>query len=249
MSGAEIDAPHEHFVDDYSMVNVVRSDSLMNFDNHGFANQTNEIQIILETTTSAISCKEIINEFTLNDEQTRAFMIISSHLDGKSFLKKSKSKESCSFHDPYSYSFADDVQEQLIMCVPSAGDTGKSQLISAFTRYFAMTKQSHKLRKLAPTVIAATNIDGMTIHSFLKDSRKVPKKRISKPGDSSIENEWRHIQYILIDEISMVGLRLLARLHEILTIAKRSDPSISFGSLNIVFFGDFMQYAPVLDKA
>lgn len=227
MSGAEIDAPHEHFVDDYSMVNVVRSDSLMNFDNHGFANQTNEIQIILETTTSAIS----------------------SHLDGKSFLKKSKSKESCSFHDSYSYSFADDVQEQLIMCVPSAGDTGKSQLISAFTRYFAMTKQSHKLRKLAPTVIAATNIDGMTIHSFLKDSRKVPKKRISKPGDSSIENEWRHIQYILIDEISMVGLRLLARLHEILTIAKRSDPSISFGSLNIVFFGDFMQYAPVLDKA
>ncbi|CAF1272418.1 unnamed protein product [Rotaria sp. Silwood1] len=47
----------------------------------------------------------------------------------------------------------------------------------------------------------------------------------------------------------MVGLRLLARLHEILTIAKSSDPSVPFGGINIVLFGDYMQYSPVLDKA
>ncbi|CAF2751820.1 unnamed protein product [Rotaria sp. Silwood2] len=142
-----------------------------------------------------------------------------------------------------------DVQQQLIMCVPGSGGTGKSQLIGALTRYFSLTKQSHKLRKLAPTAIAATNICGMTIHSFLKDSkRKSKKKRVLTPGDSSIQNEWHHVQYIFIDEISMVGLRLLARFHEILTIAKSSDPSVPFGGINLVFFGDFMQYAPVLDK-
>ena len=47
----------------------------------------------------------------------------------------------------------------------------------------------------------------------------------------------------------MVGLRLLARFHETLTTAKSSDPSVPFGGINIVLFSDFMQYAPVLDKA
>jgi hypothetical protein len=136
------------------------------------------------------------------------------------------------------------------MCVPGSGGTGKSQLIGALTRYFSLTKRLHKLRKLAPTAIAATNINGMTIHSFLKDRNKISKKkRVLSAGDSSIENEWRHVEYVFIDEISMVGLRLLARFHEILTIAKSSDPSVPFGAVNIVFFGDFMQYAPVLDKA
>jgi hypothetical protein len=90
----------------------------------------------------------------------------------------------------------DDVQQQLIMCVPGSGGTEKSQLIGALTQFFALTKRSHRLRKLAPTAIAATNIGGMTIHSFLKDTRKVlsKKKRVLTPGDSSIKNEWRHIQ-------------------------------------------------------
>ncbi|CAF4257276.1 unnamed protein product [Rotaria sordida] len=47
----------------------------------------------------------------------------------------------------------------------------------------------------------------------------------------------------------MVGLPLLARPHEILTIAKSSDPSVPFGGINIILFGDYMQYSPVLDKA
>ena len=135
------------------------------------------------------------------------------------------------------------------MCIPGSGGTGKSQLITALTHYFALTKQSHKLRKLAPTAIAATNISGMTIHSFLKDPRKTSKgKRVLNPGNTSIQNEWRHIEYIFIDEMSMVGLRLLARFHEILTTAKSSDASVPFGGINIVLFGNFIQYAPVLDK-
>ncbi|CAF1518482.1 unnamed protein product [Rotaria sordida] len=135
------------------------------------------------------------------------------------------------------------------MCVPGSGGTGKLQLISALTRYFSLTKSSHKLRKLAPTAITATNICGVTIHSFLKDSRKISKgKQVLTPENISIQNEWRHIEYIFIDEMSMVGLRLLARFHEILTIAKSSDPSVPFGGINLVLFSDFMQYAPVLDK-
>jgi hypothetical protein len=33
------------------------------------------------------------------------------------------------------------------------------------------------------------------------------------------------------------------------TIVNSTDPGVPFGNINIVFFGDFMQYAPVLGKA
>ena len=64
------------------------------------------------------------------------------------------------------------------------------------------------MRKLAPTGIAAAEIDGMTIHSFLGEQRNSRKPRTIKPGDSKLEKEWRSVEYLLIDEMSMVGLTL-----------------------------------------
>ncbi|CAF5164478.1 unnamed protein product, partial [Rotaria magnacalcarata] len=91
------------------------------------------------------------------------------------------------------------------------------------------------LRKLAPTSIAAAEIDGLTIHSFLGESRKNSKKkqtRTFRPGDTKLENEWRHVKYLIIDEISMVGLSLLARLNRIVKTAKHINSDIPFGVLD-----------------
>ena len=46
----------------------------------------------------------------------------------------------------------------------------------------------------------------------------------------------------------MVGLKLLARLYEILTLGKRAPPEVPFGGINMIFLGDYIQYMPVLDK-
>ena len=59
---------------------------------------------------------------------------------------------------------------QFIMCIPGCEGTGKSQLIRAITKYFSITKRMQMIRKLAPTGIAAAEIDGMTIHSFLGET-------------------------------------------------------------------------------
>ncbi|CAF2058057.1 unnamed protein product [Rotaria magnacalcarata] len=107
------------------------------------------------------------------------------------------------------------------------------------------------LRKLAPTSIAAAEIDGLTIHSFLGESRKSSKKkqtRTFRPGDTKLENEWRHVKYLIIDEMSMVGLSLLARLNRIVKTAKHINSEIPFGGVNVIFFGDYLQYSPVLDR-
>ena len=83
------------------------------------------------------------------------------------------------------------------MCVPGCGGTEKSQLIrAAITDYFQVTKRSKMLRQVAPTSIAAAEIDGLTIHSFLGENRKSSAGRQSKvirPANTKLENEWRHV--------------------------------------------------------
>ena len=133
------------------------------------------------------------------------------------------------------------------MCIPGCGGTGKSQLIRAITKYFLITKRMQMMRKLAPTGIAAAEIDGMTIHSFLGEQRNSGKPRTIKPGDSKLEKEWRPIEYLLIDEMSMVGLTLLGKLNRIICCAKHVDPQVPFGGVNVIFFGDYLQYRPVYD--
>ena len=149
------------------------------------------------------------------------------------------------------HSNLDTIDNQLLMCVPGCGGTGKSQLIRAITNYFQVTKRGNMLRKVAPTSIAAAEIDGLTIHSFLGESRKGSKKRQARtfrPGDTKLENEWRHVKYLIIDEISMVGLSLLGRLNRIVKTAKHINTDAPFGAVNAILFGDYLQYSPVLDK-
>lgn len=176
-------------------------------------------------------------------------MIITGHLNGEN-------RFSIGIAQLFTYMFTnyvvtDNDANQLLMCVPGCGGTGKSQLIRAITKYFEVAKRLKMLRKLAPTSIAAAEIDGLTIHSFLGESYKGPKKqrtRTLKPGDSKLETQWRHVKYLIIDEMSMVGLNLLARLNRVVKAAKHFRPEVPFGGVNVVFFGDYLQYSPVLDK-
>ena len=78
-----------------------------------------------------------------------------------------------------------------IMCIPGCGRTKKSQLIRALSKYFVIIKRMQMMRKLAPTGIAAAEIGGMTIHSFLGEQCNSRQPRIIKPGDSKLEKEWR----------------------------------------------------------
>ncbi|CAF1357800.1 unnamed protein product [Didymodactylos carnosus] len=143
--------------------------------------------------------ERISKQFTLNEAQTCAFMIITNHINGDNHLKK------------------DNKQDQLLMCVPGPGGTAKSQLIPAITEYFSITERSHELRKLAPTSNAAAQIDCLTIHSFTSYRNL---KTISAVQRTTIEKEWRHVRYIIIDEMSMVGVYLLGQLGGLLTLAE-----------------------------
>ena len=95
------------------------------------------------------------------------------------------------------------------------------------------------MRKLASASIAAAEIDGMRIYSFLGGQRHTGKPRTVRPGESKLEREWHLVEYLLIDEMSMVGLTLLAKLNRIIDAAKQVDPQVSLC--------DYLQYRPVYD--
>jgi hypothetical protein len=215
-----------------------------NFENPG------PILPVMSMATSFPTQKSIADEFTLNREQRAAFLIITGHLDGDSRCRTgilSKNKDMLQIKMDF-ISFLDDNNGQLIMCIPGSGGTGKSQLIRALSKYFTITKRMQMMRKVAPTGIAAAEIGGMTIHSFLGEQRNSGKPRTIKPGDTKLENEWRLVEYLLVDEISMVGLHLLAKLNRTICSAKHTDPQIPFGGVNVIFFGDYLQYRPIYDS-
>ncbi|CAF1486450.1 unnamed protein product [Adineta ricciae] len=191
-------------------------------------------KVISSVTTTKMSIltiqMDIVNEYTLNKEQKLAFMIITGHLNGESRFRIGLLYTYSSINQFYlDIIFIDNEDNQLLMCVPGCGGTGKSQLIRAITRYFEVTKRLKMLR----------------------ENNKIPKKYRSKtfrPGDNKLETQWRDVEYIIIDEMSMVGLSLFARLNRVVQTAKHFRSDEAFGGVNVIFFGDFLQYSPVLDK-
>ena len=57
---------------------------------------------------------------------------------------------------------------------------------------------------------------------------------------------WEGVDYLFIDEVSMIGGRFLTQISEALTEAKGNTNA--FGNINIIFAGDFAQLGPVGDS-
>ena len=166
---------------------------------------------------SVVNMQSVLSKFTLNEMQTTVYKTIAEH----SFAEKPK---------------------QLRMFVAGPGGTGKSWVIDALRDFFDSQKQGCRLRLASYTGVASRNIRGMTLHSALCLNKQ--KKRSSKAKMDLIAM-WRNIDYLIIDEVSMIGCRLMLQIHDALCEAKEN--SELFGGINIIFVGDFAQLPPVGD--
>uniref|UniRef100_A0A095BZ99 ATP-dependent DNA helicase n=1 Tax=Schistosoma haematobium TaxID=6185 RepID=A0A095BZ99_SCHHA len=117
----------------------------------------------------------------------------------------------------------------------------------------------------ASTGSAANIIGGLTVHAFsglgglLESDLKMDKDNILVWMEilrtrlkfrPDIVTRWQKLQYLVIDEISMLSSRLFTRLELIATECRRSMNKISeqkaFGGIQLVIFGDFFQLPPVV---
>ncbi|CCO35196.1 DNA repair and recombination protein pif1,mitochondrial [Rhizoctonia solani AG-1 IB] len=140
--------------------------------------------------------------------------------------------------------------EQLLMQIQGAGGTGKSLVISKITEFFRHRGKEVKLRKAAYTGIAASLIEGSTLHqlALLHLSGRISKKTIQR-----LRKIWEPVEYLIIDEISMVSKKTLADISQMISIGKQKEgennSTVAFGGVNVIIAGDFHQFPPVIGGA
>ena len=118
--------------------------------------------------------------------------------------------------------------------------TGKSTLL----RHFRDTTKK-KVAVLAPTGVAALNIEGQTIHSFFLIRPGITLREAKREGKQAKNNElYKEVETIVIDEVSMVRADLLDAVDVFLKAAMGSKKP--FGGKQIVMIGDLYQLPPVV---
>lgn len=114
--------------------------------------------------------------------------------------------------------------------------SGKSILIEEFLR------RNPSTRILAPTGIAAQNVQGSTIHKFCGFKAGITLNDVRPKQLEYIRN----LKTIIIDEISMVRCDLLDCLELFLRLSCAGDKP--WGGKQIIFVGDLFQLQPVLGR-
>ncbi|MDF3033588.1 MAG: ATP-dependent exoDNAse [Alphaproteobacteria bacterium] len=129
---------------------------------------------------------------------------------------------------------------RLNLFITGRAGTGKSTLLNYFK-----TKTPKNIAVLAPTGVAALNVQGQTIHSFFKFKPTVTLESIRKLGPGKDRDMYRNLDAIVIDEISMVRADLLDCVDRFLRFNGK-NPQEPFGGLQMMFIGDLYQLPPVV---
>jgi ATP-dependent exoDNAse (exonuclease V) alpha subunit len=130
-----------------------------------------------------------------------------------------------------------------IFLTGSAG-TGKTYVLNQYIAY--LKERKVPVAVTASTGIAATHINGMTIHSWagigIKDSISQAQLRTLKTK-KYLEKKLEKVEVLIIDEISMLHQRQLTLVDQVLKYFKMNQ--LPFGGIQVIFCGDFFQLPPV----
>lgn len=135
-----------------------------------------------------------------------------------------------------------------LLIIGTAG-TGKSALVKEIKYYTNTETPCKTLVITATTGIAAYNINGITINSFMgigtgeQDIDVLYKRVRTKNG---IKTRILTTDILIIDEISMLSAELFEKINIICQKIRKS--SKLFGGIQLVLTGDFYQLLPVFNK-
>jgi ATP-dependent DNA helicase PIF1 len=132
---------------------------------------------------------------------------------------------------------------QNVFLTGSAG-TGKTHILNDFVLYLKSRKVIPTI--VAPTGIAASHLNGQTIHSYfslgIRDS--IDEGFISLLLDKKyLQTRFKKLKILIIDEISMVSPNIFSSIDKILRAFKQSNEP--FGGIQVILSGDFFQLPPI----
>jgi len=118
--------------------------------------------------------------------------------------------------------------------------TGKSTLLQNFRK-----TAEKNIVVLAPTGVAALNVEGQTIHSFCAFGPDITLQKVKKLNPMSGKRKLlQKLNTVIIDEISMVRADLLDCVDKFLRVNGPAG-DLPFGGLQMIFIGDLYQLPPV----
>ena len=117
--------------------------------------------------------------------------------------------------------------------------TGKSTFIKMIQE-----KIAKNFLVLAPTGIAAINVGGQTMHSFFGFPFEVIGPHTQMKVSEEKQILLRHIDTIIVDEVSMVRCDMVDGMDRFLREAFHTH--MPFGGKQVVFVGDLFQLPPVV---
>ena len=188
---------------------------------------TPTISLLSQVLVNSEEALDGINVAQLKQDQARAYGIIKWHLE-----------QTLKGADP----------PPLRMVLYGEGGTGKSRVIQTVAKAFNARGSGHMLVKAAYTGVAASLIDGKTTHAIAGISLN-SKGQIKGEAKKKLQEFWREVRYLIIDEFSMLSRTFLATLSRNIGIGIEGAPYAreghSFGGLNVILCGDLHQFPPV----
>jgi len=133
--------------------------------------------------------------------------------------------------------------------ITGPGGTGKSALIQKINCHACSRFKNIQVTALTGCAAVLLNCKAKTLHSWAGIGlgngsieqlvTKIKKNKFSKAL-------WKQTDILVVDEISMLSLKLFNTLNEIGKAVRNN--SKSFGGIQLIFSGDFYQLPPVGDK-
>ena len=133
-------------------------------------------------------------------------------------------------------------QPPLRMIVSGTAGTGKSYLIHCLKLLL-----QDKLRVVAPTGVAAYNVNGRTLHSLLSLPTKGDFRDLEGDRLHQLQQSLSGMKYLIIDEMSMVGRKTFGQVDRRLRQVFPHHAQEVLGGCSCLLFGDFGQLPPVMD--
>lgn len=149
----------------------------------------------------------------------------------------------------YIQELAGDGPQPLLLNVDGVAGSGKTfTLLKACARLQELAQLSGKgnpVVRAAPTGVAAFNIIGRTLHSLFRLPVKQKKSDLSNATLQSLQSLFQDIRFLIIDEKSMIDLKILSIIDDRLRLIFPDQSDQAFGGLNVLLCGDFFQLPPV----
>ena len=136
-----------------------------------------------------------------------------------------------------------------------SGGCGKSHLIK--TVFHAVNKvflygsgdpARPRFLLLAPTGVAAININGNTVHSGLHIHCRVKLLPLNDSNKAELRNKYSEVDLAIIDEISMFSSQLFYQIHKRLNEIFSPGQDVPFGGKSVLVCGALCQLPPVPAK-